>query len=68
MPTIFGIKLDAYHPSHHDWVLSIPAKKPYVCTCLRCQQYKAIKRLNPKAKIHQNKSSWAKNILFKTHK
>lgn len=40
----YGIRLSAYHEDHHDWILSIPAKKQVFCDCLKCKR----KRKNKK--------------------
>lgn len=34
----YGIRLSAYHEDHHDWILSIPAKKKIICECMKCKR------------------------------
>lgn len=62
---VFGVLLSAYHEDHHDWVLSIVAKKSYTCTCLRCKRKK--KHLEDMAKLKKRKKKvdWAQELVYK---
>lgn len=55
----YGINLKAYHEDHHDWILSIPAKKQVTCTCYRCKK----KRRNLRDLKEKESLSAQKKIL-----
>lgn len=67
----YGILLEAYHEQHHDWILSIPAKRKVTCECDRCEASRALeKQKEQELKMNggkKKKIDWAQELVYKVN-